>query len=342
MNSLLLQHGIALILSIVFTRLLVPLIISFAHRFDILDIPHGSLKTHKIPTPYLGGVAIYGGILITLCFFLPTLISLVHAQLTWLLIGSTGMLLVGLYDDVYVATPTQKFLGQFVCVGMLIKGGFVLKEAFFSHSILATAASVFLMLSVINAFNLVDVMDGLATTLGLCSGVTFFALAVAARNYSMSLLLIIFCGALIGFLPFNKPPARIYLGDAGALFIGAFLSAIPLIFSWSEYTPLGFFSPIIILGIPLLEVTMLVLIRLYLGIRPYHGSPHHFALFLQRKGWGKGMILCWTAAMSLILSALAVSFMYGQISFVILFGGLCLFFVHWVYVVIGSLKNIQR
>ena len=114
-------------------------------------------------------------------------------------------------------------------------------------------------------------------------------------------LLSSFLGALIAFLWYNKPPARIYLGDAGALFIGGFLAVIPFLIDWGKYSLIGFIAPIIVLAIPLLEFSSLILIRSYKRIPFYRGSPDHFSSYLLANSWKKGSILIYILAMSTIL-----------------------------------------
>lgn len=327
MHAVVQRHLFCFVFALLLVLYLVPLLIQAAYRLKILDAPDGKIKNHNAPVPYMGGFAVYLGFITPLALAYPFKNSIL-----WLLFGTTILLFIGMIDDLRVLKPGQKFLGQFIAVLCFLKGGFSLKSVFFS-SYANLLLSAFWMLSVINAFNLVDVMDGLSSTIALVACSAFFVLSLILKLYNVSLLLITFAGALLGFLYYNRPPAKIYLGDAGALFVGGFLAAIPMLFPWSAQSWDAYYAPVVILGIPLLEVSSLIIIRLYLGIAPYRGSPHHFSIYLQKKGWSKYKILLFTALMGIVLSGVAYSFFFGLIPFAGLFLAGCVFLLLWTWIV---------
>lgn len=286
----------------------VPFFIAIAHKFGVIDRPDGNLKKHKEPTPYLGGVALYLGFISALALTFPF-----ENMFFLFLIGTTFLLFIGLIDDLIVMKPHQKLIGQIIATFCFLKAGFYLKELFFSY-IPNILISFFWILYLINAFNLIDVMDGLCTITAIVATFSFFVSALVFQNYSVALLLSIFLGSLIAFFWYNRPPARIYLGDAGSLFIGGFLAAIPFMLPWSIYNPYGFITPIIFLMVPILEVGTLILIRTYKCIPFYKGSPDHFSLYLQRNNWTKNQILLYTVCFSLILFMTGLLFMLNIIS----------------------------
>ncbi len=321
----------------------VPLVIRVAHKLSFLDAPDGNIKQHAKPVPYLGGVAVFVAFCLTLAFVYPF-----ENKILWLISGTTFLLFLGLVDDLNVLSPLQKITGQLLAVLCLLKGGFAFKTDFFA-TLVNVAASGFWMLSVINAFNLVDVMDGLATLLAIVSGTSLFIIALMLGMHEISLLLITMLGALAAFFWYNKPPARIYLGDAGALFIGGLIAAVSLLFPWmrilraNDVFP-NFISnnllfevavsslvPIVLVGLPLLEVTCLVVIRRWKGIPFYRGSPHHFSIYLQRRGWSVARVLIFVGVVSSALAAFAITFMFGAISFWLFLSGLVSFLVFWLF-----------
>lgn len=332
MHAVIQRHLFCFVFALLLVIYIVPLLIQAAYRLKVLDLPDGKIKNHQAPVPYMGGVAVY------LAFITPLALAYPFKNhILWLLFGTTLLLFVGLIDDLRVLKPGQKFLGQIIAVLCFLKGGFSLKSVFFS-SYENLALSSFWMLSVINAFNLVDVMDGLSSTIALGASISFLVLALIFKIYSASLLLVTFCGALIGFLYYNKPPAKIYLGDAGALFVGGFLAAIPMLFPWSSQSWDSYYTPAVILGIPLLEVVCLIVIRLRLGIAPYRGSPHHFAIYLQKKGWSKHQVLLFTVIAGAVLSSIAYAFLFGYLQFWgLIFSGM-LFFTVWSWFVFRTKK----
>ena len=313
------------LLSFLFTLYLVPLFIHIARKFNIMDYPNGTIKKHKDPTPYLGGAAVYLGFLMALGLVFPF-----DNQFFLFLIGSSLLFYVGLIDDLMVLRPGQKFIGQFIAVLCFLKAGFFLKAHFFSN-FWNIPLSALWMLALINAFNLIDIMDGLATTVALWSGLGFLLIALIAQEYVVALLLSAFIGALIAFLRFNMPPARIYLGDAGSLFIGGFLGTIPFLFNWGTFNWYGFLIPIILLAIPLLEIVGLILVRTYKKIPFYCASPDHFAIYLKNKGLSPLQILLFVSTATIILVTSSILFVQGHIGLITL---LCLgsaFILTWIH-----------
>jgi UDP-GlcNAc:undecaprenyl-phosphate GlcNAc-1-phosphate transferase len=297
------------ILALFLTLLAVPLCASIAFRINLLDIPDGKVKKHEKPIPYLGGLALYGG------FVLPfLLVGLLESHIVFLLLGSSLLLLVGLIDDMVALMPHQKWLGQVFASVYFIEAGFYLKEQFFLSHSWSIPLSALWILTITNAFNLVDVMDGLATTIAISAATSFLVLAILFNQSELIFLFSAFLGALFGFLWYNWPPAKIYLGDTGSLFIGGFLATVPFLFDWGVHAPFGFLAPVIILGIPLLELVSLIVIRSYKGIPFYKASPDHFSMYLRVLGWSKQRILFYVYGASLILLVMSLLIAFDRIS----------------------------
>lgn len=316
--------------SFLITFYLIPFFRIIAQRFQFVDKPDGSLKKQKAAVPYLGGVALFLGFVITLAFVCPA-----HNQFFLLLIGSTILLFIGFLDDAIIMSPLQKLFGQFIATFCFLKAGLYIKEQFF-FNFWNIPLSTLWILTVINAFNLVDVMDGLASIIALCSTSMFLIIALFLRMYEVIPLLATFIGALLAFFWYNRPSARIYLGDAGSLFIGGFLAVIPFLFNWGTYNWFGYLTPIIILGIPLLEIVGLIIIRSYKGIPFFRGSPDHFSSYLLSSGWGKWPILLYVSVLSLLLMVAAFLFVSNKIptkSIVIM---AFLFIVNWLMILKNS------
>lgn len=314
-----------------------PLFIRIARLRGILDQPT-TLKNHTSPTPYLGGLAVYSSFIVVLALFFPA-----DWNSSLFLIGATLLLLVGLVDDLMPLSAFYKFLGQIIAALCFLKGGFLLKQEFFyslsSYHVLACILifiSFFWIVTIVNALNLVDIMDGLASTAALGAFAGFFIFACLYNLYSVALIIVICMGALWGFLYFNKSPAKIYLGDAGSLFIGGVLATMPFMIPWGTYTLLGFLTPVIILGIPIVEVVSLIIIRTYKKIPFYKGSPDHFAHYLLDQKMTKAQILLFISLVnaSLIITALLFNLVY--ISFFATIGLLFLLLVAWCATLYGK------
>lgn len=285
-----------------------PLLIQVAYKLNIVDKPDGKLKQHETATPYLGGLAVYIGFIIALALVFPF-----QNNMFLFLVGTTLLLFLGLIDDLVVLSPQQKFFGQIIATFCFLKAGFFLRESFFS-SVYNIIISFFWILTITNAFNLLDVMDGLAATVAIMATISFLACSLVLAEYTVSLLLAAFLGALLAFLYFNKPKASIYLGDSGSLFIGGLLATIPFMLPWGTYNILGAFTPVIILAIPLLEIATLIIIRTYKGIPFYKGSPDHYCLYLKRNNWSIKQILSYTIIMSSTLLIASFGFITNTLS----------------------------
>lgn len=309
MDSIMLRLSFAFVISFFLTLYLVPLFSKIAYKLGVLDVPDGRVKVHKKPVPYLGGAAIYFGFISTLALVFPY-----DNKIALLLIGSTLLLFIGLIDDVLRIKPYQKFFWQLIAAFCFLKAGLYLKEAFFLDNFWSIPLSLLWILTIINAFNLVDVMDGLATTLAFCATLSFIMLALIFNQPQLALLLTAFLGPLLAFFWYNKPPAKIYLGDAGSLFIGGFLGTVPFLLNWSSYNPYGLIIPLLVLAIPLFEIVTLILVRSYKKIPFYYGSPDHFSIYLQQGGWSKEQILKFVLMLSGFFVGISLLFALNKIN----------------------------
>lgn len=322
------------ILSFLFTYYLVPIFIAIANKYNIIDRPDGAIKQHKSPTPYLGGAAVYLGFLLTLAVVFPF-----DNQFFLFLVGSSLLFYIGLIDDLIQLRPLQKFIGQIIAVICFVRAGFYLKSHIF-YNFWNIPISAFWMLLVINAFNLIDIMDGLASIIALCCAFNFLLISLFTQQYLPALLLCAMMGSIAAFLCFNKPQASIYLGDAGSLFIGGFFSTIPFLFPWGSINAYGYIIPIIVLAIPLLEVCGLICIRTYKGLLFYKPSKDHFMHYLKRNDFSEFGILKFVIVTSCILTTATTLFVESvlQIDRLIVLG--VLFFIYWIYCLAPNPRSI--
>ena len=271
------RYLVGFVLSAIFAICWTPLMRQAAIQLGIVDRPDGKLKKHADAIPYLGGIAIFAAYLLTL----GVLTDFEDKETLGLLLSGSIALLVGLVDDFGVLTPTQKLLGQSLAALVLIKSGTFIKLAFLPIW-LAIPLTILWIVAVTNAFNIIDIMDGLA------SGVaTVAAVSIATANYmagrdSQAFLAAVLAGATLGFLRHNFHPARIFLGDAGSMFVGFMLAALSMNAGYTRVNLLAVISPVLILGIPLFDLLLVMFIRWRKGIPVTKGSPDHFALRLRR------------------------------------------------------------
>ncbi len=269
-----LQYAILFSLAALLSVLLTPLVIRFAQTKELLDHP-GERKVHTIPIPHLGGISVFvafwGSIFLSSLFLQGERIAFISMETIGFFLSSLVILGIGVYDDLYGASPAKKISFQFVASVILIGftqgvnvmtnplGGGEIELGFLSIPI-----AIIWLIAVTNAFNLIDGLDGLAAGVGFIVSMTAFLIAFHfMHSYSM-MVSVALAGALFGFFRYNSHPARIFLGDSGSFFIGFMIAAFALKDSQKSATFVSILIPILALGLPLMDV-LLAVIRRYIG-----------------------------------------------------------------------------
>lgn len=321
------------LLGLFFSLAMTPIFIKIALNFSIVDIPDGNLKKHNKITPYLGGFVFY------LSFCLAYFISYSNIYNIYLFLGLTFLAILGLIDDLMSLSPLCKFAGQAIAAFFLILA-LDLSIAINFYNILSILVKYFFILTIINAFNLIDIMDGLATSIAIKSTILLFIISnYYINNGSLSYVLLFFLGSLFGFLYYNLPQAKIYLGDLGSMFIGGFLSFLSLkITANLNNTFLKLLIISVAFAIPILELLSLIIIRSYNNIPFYQGSPHHFAIYLKNKSWPIKYILIYIAIFILVINAVLVLFLFKLISLKLLIFLYLIMLVLWHFNIYGSYR----
>jgi len=270
-----------LILSFVLSFLLTiygtPITKKVACRYKILDFPDGRLKQQKEPVPYMGGVIVYFAFIAPVGLLIPF-----NKELLGILFAGSILLIVGLFDDLKALTPAIKFLFQIMATFILIKSGIFI-NLLFIPSWLNSILSFIWILSIINAINIIDIMDGLSSSISVIASLTIFVISLFNNNFLITILSISLAGSLLAFLKFNWAPAKIYLGDAGSMLIGMILGSLTIMTDYTKYNDAGFLIAIIILAIPVFDISYVIILRLLKRKSPFLGSPDHFALRLRKK-----------------------------------------------------------
>lgn len=296
--------GGAFVLAVMIALYATPLMREAAIRFGIVDRPDGRLKRQAEPVPYLGGIAIYLSFLLaltaTLRFESPEVLGL-------LLAGAIAVIL-GLIDDFGVLTPRVKLAGQVVAVLTLINSSVYIKLAFLPPHV-AIVLSFLWLLAITNAFNIIDVMDGLAAGVAAAAAFVLFLIAAWNGRGTSAVILAALCGALLGFLRSNFHPARIYMGDAGSMFIGLMLGALAMNNSYTRQNLVAALAPVVILGVPIFDMLFVMYVRYRRGIPVMLGSPDHFALRLRKWRLSTRQTVLASYAATLLLGVLAIVMM---------------------------------
>lgn len=310
MNSIIEQaqthYLITFLIACVISFALTPLFRLLAIKFEILDHPHSSIKTHKNPTPYLGGLAIWSGWVISLFLirFLTHFPTGTLRSLRGILIGSAVIVLLGLVDDVLPKGLTfrKKFLVQAVAAGILI--WFNIQLHFISPFFMAVAFSVIWVIGITNAFNIIDIMDGLSGGIALIASLAFLFIAIPSEQIFVNFSAAALAGGCLGFLPYNiSSKKKIFMGDTGSLTIGFILAAVSMGASYTEFNFIGLFAPILILAIPIYDTALVMVLRWKKGQSPFLGSRDHFALRLEKLGFSRKQIIAIAYLASIILAS---------------------------------------
>ncbi|MGH7738519.1 MAG: MraY family glycosyltransferase [bacterium] len=247
-----------------------------------MDSPSGQLKKHTAPVPYLGGLAVYFAFLLALLGSMVFLTPTDTPKILALFFGGTVMALLGLVDDLFSLAPWIKFLFQFIAAACLILFGVHIKFIF--NPWLDWIVTLLWIVGVTNAINLIDIMDGLAGGVTVIAALAFIWVPLGGEVNYVNLVAAALAGSVLGFLPFNYQPARIYLGDSGALFIGFILAGISMGESYSQTNVVSLVSPILILGVPIYDTILVMFLRFLKGKSMFQGSPDHLALRLRFLG----------------------------------------------------------
>lgn len=302
----------AFIAAVVFT----PIVRKLAFRFDIVDRPDPLRKLHGRTVARAGGVAVLLAVLVA-CggalfrFDTRNLLNLDVTPFVGLLVVMIGVNLLGLADDVWTLRGRQKLFGQVLLALVLAFTGFkIMHVQVFGFAIelgyLAIPVTILWLLATTNALNLIDGSDGLCSSLGAVISGALGVIASMNGHFAEAAIAFALCGALIGFLVFNFPPASIFLGDSGSLLIGMITGALAIRCSIKGPASVAFLAPLAILSIPLLDSAMAIVRRKLTGRSIYTTDRAHLHHSLKDKGLGDLGLVLTVIAMALITSAGAI------------------------------------
>ncbi len=348
--------GFSLLSSFVLTRS----VRAFATTRCWVSPPARDRHTHQTPLPRLGGVAIYLSFLMSIAIALlanrhfPGLVSTpsLRALLTILLPG-TLIFLLGIYDDIHSVGPYFKFSVQTVAAIVLFAGGLQILNVpvlfgtrHFGWAV-GLPITVFWVIGITNAFNLLDGLDGLAAGSALFSTLVVFVVAVFHGSPLVTLLTIALAGAILGFLRFNFNPATIFLGDCGSLFIGFMLSALALQGAQKAPTAIAVAIPVVSFGLPILETMLSVLRRLISGKPVFTADREHIHHKLLQLGMSHRKVVIVLYAVSAVFALLSLFLLWptgSTLGLVLAVLGIGVWFgvQHLGYLEFGELRRVAQ
>jgi UDP-GlcNAc:undecaprenyl-phosphate GlcNAc-1-phosphate transferase len=263
------KYLIPFLSSFILSVSIIPFIIRFSHRYGYVAEPRED-RWHKKPTALLGGVGIF------FSFIIPALIFIPLDKLTiGILLCATSIFALGLYDDIREVKPYVKFIFQVILTIIIILFGLKIKMIPFAY--IAIPLTVFWIVGITNALNILDNMDGLSCGVSFVASICIFMYAIQNSLHLVALFSSILSGATLGFLIFNFNPAKIFMGDCGSLFLGFLLSIVTILGTWQEATNLLFVIavPLFILVIPIFDTTLVTFYRKKHGQFISQGGKDH-------------------------------------------------------------------
>ena len=310
-------YFVAFLFSLVLVLFLTPLARRTAFRFDILDHPRAPVKVHKEPVPYLGGAAIFLAFLIPVIagFFLLNIPGEGKKELSGILLGGILIVALGLGDDLEGFSAKTKLSVETIAAILLITFGVRLKFLPFWPSIPLT---ILWVVGITNAFNIIDIMDGLSSGVAFITSLALIAIALPGNQAFVILASAALAGASLGFLRYNFFPAKIYMGDAGSLFLGFTLSSLAIGTSYTALNRIALFAPILILGIPIYDTFLVTALRTKKGRSILRASNDHFALRLVALGLSRKKTVLTVYLISILLAIVGVVVTLVKIKWAIL------------------------
>ncbi len=259
--------------------------------------------------PIFGGIAIFISFYVTLLYFLFRGAVYIH-EIKFLIISTPVIVFFGLIDDVVELPIFIKFFGQLVAASVLIFFDVRTKIIFIPYY-LNVLLSILWFVGITNALNFLDIMDGLSSGVALISTLSLLALCLLSHNMLTVLVLSSLAGILISFLIFNFPPARIFMGDSGSMFLGFTLAVCAILTDYAtEKNPVALLAPLLALGFPIFDIIFVVLSRLKSKRSIFRKSNDHFSLKLVSMGYGsrKAVFLVYLFSLFFSIASLIVCF----------------------------------
>lgn len=285
--------------------ILTPIVIKVSHKLGVVDQPNFR-KVHKNPTSVLGGTVILLSFLLGIWLGHP-----IETEVKPLVIGTVLIYLVGLIDDIYDLTPIIKLLGQVIAALVVVYYGVTID--FISlpigptihFGILGIPITVVWIVAITNAINLIDGLDGLASGVATIALMTIGFIAILQANIFIMMICSVLIGALLGFLFFNFHPAKIFLGDSGALLIGFIVGFLSLL-GFKNITFVSLFFPIVILAVPFIDTLFAMIRRVKKGQHIMQADKSHLHHKLLELGYShrQTVILIYSIALLFSLSSI--------------------------------------
>lgn len=317
-------HIIGAIISLILGVFIVPLVIAYSKKEGLVDVPN-ERKIHKIPVSRLGGVAIWSSTMLTFLLLVVLSYYPYGSLLSGILLGGSLMFLLGLIDDVYNLNAKFKLFIQIAIVTIVYLLGVkidtiinpfggVIELGWFSYPI-----TLLWIVGICNAVNFIDGVDGLAGSVITVNSITLAIVAVSMTpaNSISALIAFILAGSMLAFLAYNFNPAKIFMGDSGALFAGFLLASLSITGVMKTAT-LAIFLPFVVLAVPIMDITFSSLRRILKGKSPFVADSEHIHHKLLKAGFSQNKTVAILTLVAIVGGAIATA-LVGSIGHYIIY-----------------------
>ena len=323
---------LALLVALVVSFLASPVVKNFAYKVGAIDVPKDARRMHKVPTPRLGGLAIFLGFIVSAFLFVPIRGD---REMQSILMGAVIIVVLGVVDDIMALPAMLKFVVQ-ICAALIPTLNGVVIQALSNPNIfsenpywslewLSVPVTVLWIVAVTNSVNLIDGLDGLACGVSTISATTVLVIALIASEAQVALVMAALVGACVGFMPYNQNPAKMFMGDTGSTFLGYILATMSIQGLFKFYAVISFVVPFLILGLPIFDTAFAFIRRIAHGQSPMHADRSHIHHRLIDMGLNQKQAVATLYVISAILGLSAVVLTTGgEEKAKLLFAALCI------------------
>ena len=310
-NQLIVYVVLALLVALVISFLATPVVKTFAYKVGAIDVPKDNRRMHKVPIPRLGGLAIFIGFMVSVLLFVP-----ITPEMRSILLGAVIIVVLGVVDDIMALPAMLKFVVQIIAALIPALGGVRIlafsNPNIFSDNLywvldgLSIPITVLWIVAITNSVNLIDGLDGLANGVSAISATTMLLIALLISEAQVALVMAALVGACVGFMPYNMNPAKMFMGDTGATFLGYILATMSIEGLFKFYAIISFAVPFLILGLPIFDTAFAFIRRIAHGQSPMHADRSHIHHRLIDMGLNQKQAVATLYVISAILGLSAV------------------------------------
>ena len=305
--------ALALLTALVVSFLMTPVVKSFAYKVGAIDVPKDERRMHHKPIPRLGGLAIFAGFMASILLFVDIRLN---PQMQSILLGAVIIVVLGVVDDIMALPAKLKFVVQIVAALIPALNGVSIQalsnpnifspNAYWVLNWLSVPITVLWIVGITNAVNLIDGLDGLACSITAVGSASLFAVGAVMSSPAIMITSASLFGACMGFLPYNFNPAKIFMGDTGAMFLGYIVAALSVYGFYQQPSSVSFMIPVLIFGFPIFDTMFAFTRRILAGRSPFSADRGHSHHRLIDRGFSQRQTVAILDAVSALLGILAV------------------------------------